>query len=58
MINETLKSKMKAKHVLYKKYIQNGRFDSDLISLENSIIELNDLISSTKLRPTKALEKD
>ena len=58
MINETLKSKMKAKHVLYKKHIQNGRFDSDLISLENSIIELNDLISSTKLRPTKALEKN
>ena len=57
MINETLKSKMKAKHVLYKKHIQNGRFDSDFISLENSIIELNDLISSTKASYYKSLGK-
>ena len=57
MINETLKSKMKAKHVLYKKHIQNGRFDSDFISLQNSIIELNDLISSTKASYYKSLGK-
>ena len=30
-MNETIKSKMKAKHIVYKKYIQNGRFESDFI---------------------------
>ena len=38
---------MKAKHILYKKYILNGRFESDFICLENLIIELNEVISST-----------
>ena len=45
---ETIKSKMKAKNILYKKYIQNERFESDFIFLENLITELNELISSTK----------
>ena len=45
-MNETVKSKMKAKNILYKKYIQNGRFESDLIFPENLITELNVLISS------------
>ena len=39
---------MKAKHILYKKYIQNGRFESDFIFVENLITELNELIFSTK----------
>ena len=47
-MNETKKSKIKAKNALYKKYIQNGRFESDFVYLENLIIELNELISSTK----------
>ena len=47
-MNETIKSKMKAKEIPYKKYIQNGRFESDFIFLENLITELNELISSTK----------
>ena len=47
-MNETIKSKMKARNILYKKYIQNGRFESDFIFLENLITELNELISSTK----------
>ena len=47
-MNETIKSKIKAKNALYKKYIQNGRFESDFVYLENLIIELNELISSTK----------
>ena len=47
-MNETITSKVKAKNALYKKYIQNGRFKSDFVYLENSIIELNQLISSTK----------
>ena len=49
-MNETIKSKMKEKHILYKyivEYIQNGRFESDFIFLENLITELNELISST-----------
>ena len=47
-MNETIKSKMKAKNILYKKYIQNRRFESDFIFLENLLTELNELISSTK----------
>ena len=46
--DEAIKSKVKAKNALYKKYIQNGRFESDFVYLENLIIELNELISSTK----------
>ena len=47
-MNETIKSKVKAKNILYKKSIQNGRFESDFVFLENLITELNVLISSTK----------
>ena len=47
-MNETIKSKMKAKHIVYKKYIQNGRFESDFIFLEHLKSELNELIFSTK----------
>ena len=46
--NEIIKSKIKGKNVLYKKYILNGRFEIDSVCLENLIIELNELISSTK----------
>ena len=47
-MNETIKSKVKAKNALYKKYIQNGRFESDFVYLQNLIIELNELVSFTK----------
>ena len=47
-MNETIKSKMKAKHILCKKYIQNGGFESDFIFFENLITELNKIIFSTK----------
>ena len=47
-MNETIKWKIKAKNELYKKYIQNGRLESDFVYLQNSIIEMNELISSTK----------
>ena len=43
-----LKQKIKAKNALYKKYVQNGRFESDFVYLKNLIIELKELISSTK----------
>ena len=46
-MDETKKSKIKTKIILYKKYIQNGRFESNFVCLENIIIELNELISST-----------
>ena len=39
---------IKAKNALYKKYVQNGRFESDFVYLKNLIIELKELISSTK----------
>ena len=48
-MNETKKSKIKTKNALYKKYIQNGRFESAFVYLENLIIELNKLISSTNV---------
>ena len=57
-MNETIKSKMKAKNILYKKYIQNGRFESDFIILESLITELNELISSTKASYYENLAKN
>ena len=47
-MNKTIKPKNKAKNSLYKKYISNGRFESDFVYLEDLIIKLNELISSTK----------
>ena len=47
-MNETIKSKMKARQILYQKYIQDRRFESDFIFLENLLTKLNQLISSTK----------
>ena len=47
-MNENIKSKIKTKNLLFKQYIQNGRFESDFVCLENLITEINELISSTK----------
>ena len=47
-MNKTTKPKIKAKNALYKKYIRIGRFESDFVYLEDLIIKLNELISSTK----------
>ena len=47
-MNKIIKSKIKGKNALCKKYVQNGRFESDFVFLENLIIELNELTSSTK----------
>ena len=44
---KTIKSKIKAKHII-KKYIPNGRFESDFVFLENSITEFKELILFTK----------
>ena len=45
-MNEIIK--IKTKNLYFKQYIQNGRFESDFVFLEFLIIEINDLISSTK----------
>ena len=47
-MNEIIKSKMETKSKLYQQYIENGRFESDLVFIESLIAELNDLISYTK----------
>ena len=47
-MNEIIKSKIKTKNLLFNQYIQNGRFESDFVFIENLITEINELISSTK----------
>ena len=47
-MNETIKSKIKTKNILYKQYIENGRFESDFVLVESLIAEINDLISPAK----------
>ena len=47
-MSETIELKIKAKDIMYKKYIQNGRFESDFVLLETLITELNELVSTTK----------
>ena len=47
-MNDTAKSKIIAKNLLFKQYIKNGRFESDFMFLETIANELNELISSTK----------
>ena len=47
-MNNTIKSKINVINALYKKQIQNGRFESDIVFLVNLITELKDLISSMK----------
>ena len=44
-MNETIKSKMKAKHILYKKYIENGRlFAEQCTPLKNdSVLPINQM---------------
>ena len=39
-INEIITSKMETKNKLYQQYIQNGRFESDLVFIESLIAEL------------------
>ena len=47
-MNDTVKSKIIAKNLLFKQYIKNGRFESDFVLIETIANELNQLISSTK----------
>ena len=47
-MDEITKFKIKTKNLLFKQYIQNGRFESDFVFLETLINEINEVISSTK----------
>ena len=47
-MNEIINSKIKKKNLLFKEYIQNGRFESDFVFLQALITEINELISSTR----------
>ena len=47
-MNETIRLKIKAKDNMYKKYIQNGRFESDFVLLETLIADIKELVSTTK----------
>ena len=47
-MNENIKNKIKEKSTFYNTYIENGRFEGDFVLLQNLIIELNDLISTSK----------
>ena len=47
-MNKKIKSKIKLRNKLYKIYIKNGRNEIDFSNLENSISELNMLVSTLK----------
>ena len=47
-MDEKIKSKAKSKNQLYKVYKKNGRREVDFLNLNNSITELNELVSTTK----------
>ena len=47
-MNEPIKLNIKPKNNIYNKYIQNGRFERDFLLLETLIVELNELINTTK----------
>ena len=56
-MNNTIKSKINVINALHKKYIQNGRFESDIVFLVTLITELKELISSMKALTKVALIK-
>ena len=47
-MNKTVKLKIKEKDTMCSKYIKSGRFESDFVLLETLIIELHELIDTTK----------
>ena len=48
-IKEIIESKIETKNKLYQQYIQNRRFEGDLVFTESLKAELNDLISYKKI---------
>ena len=51
MEERVIKSKMKTKSKLYKLYIKNVRFESDVVFIERLVTEVNDLTPHTKALP-------
>ena len=56
-MNETIKSKIKAKNKLYKQYIENGRFEGDFVFIKTMISQISDFITSTEDLYSKNLTK-
>lgn len=48
-MNDTIKSRIKTVNKLYKEYNENGRSESEFVSIKTLITKVNDLITSTKL---------
>ena len=48
LMNEIIKSKIKTRNLLFKQYIQSGRFKDDFVFVETLITEINELISFIK----------
>ena len=56
-MKENIKSKIKTKSIPNKKYIQNGKFETDFVLLETSITEFNESLPP-KLCIIKTLGKN
>ena len=57
-IKEIIESKIETKNKLYQQYIQNLRFEGDLVFTESLTAELNDLISYKKILHYENLAKN
>ena len=57
-IKEIIESKIETKNKLYQQYIQNRRFQGDLVFTESLTAELNDLISYKKILHYENLAKN
>ena len=57
-IKEIIESKIETKNKLYQQYIQNRRFEGDLVFTESLKVELNDLISYKKILHYENLAKN
>ena len=57
-IKEIIESKIETKNKLYQQYIQNRRFEGDLVFTESLKAELNDLISYKKILHYENLAKN
>ena len=57
-IKEIIESKIETKNKLYQQYIQNRRFEGDLVFTESLTAEFNDLISYKKILHYENLAKN
>ena len=56
-MNESIKLKIKAKNIMYKKYIQSGRLKSNFLLLQILVTGLNELINTTEAMCYENLSK-